>query len=99
MNMKHLIVRQPIFNIDLSIFGYEILYKNPSVNSEESAANLINKVFLEMDFRSLSGNKPLIIKFSNELIKKKIPLSVSLSLPSTSQLYIMFLYFTILKLG
>lgn len=78
--MEIYIARQPIFENNLEIFGYELLYRKSDKNYFEGSSDsqatveVINNVFINMDFSKLTGNRSAFIKFSKDLIKKETPL-------------------------
>jgi len=71
--------RQPIFNRNHSIYGYELLYRSSSNNyydgiddSDSTAILLINSL-LVMNLKDLTDDSRGFINFSDILIKKEIP--------------------------
>lgn len=71
--------RQPIFNRNLSIYGYELLYRSSDNNyydgkdDNTSTAELIVNSFLIMKFKELTDGTRAFINFSNLLIENEIP--------------------------
>lgn len=73
------IARQPIFNKDMSIFGYELLHRRNSKNSYEhedhsgATAELVRNSFLVLDFDNLTGGTRGFINFTQDLLEAEIP--------------------------
>jgi len=73
------IARQPIFNRDLSLFGYELLHRRNSENRyiegdhNEATAALVRNSFLVLDFDSLTDGTKGFINFTQDLLEAEIP--------------------------
>jgi c-di-GMP-related signal transduction protein len=73
------VARQPIFDVEQHIFGYELLYRNSATNSYDgsdgTAATLavIREAFLVLGTQ-LTRNSKAFINFNADLLKKKVPL-------------------------
>ncbi len=73
------IARQPIFNQDLSIFGYELLHRRNSSNCylnedhNEATFELVNNSFLVLDFDNLTDGTRGFINFTQDLLEEEIP--------------------------
>lgn len=73
------VARQPIFDGNMSVYGYELLYRRSMNNfyegssDEQATAELINNTFLAMPFYELTGGTKAFINFSEELLRKEIP--------------------------
>ncbi|WMI81997.1 EAL and HDOD domain-containing protein [Anaerotignum sp. MB30-C6] len=78
--MKLYIARQPIFNKDMSLFGYELLYRNsaencfPGVDDAFATKELTSNVLTEFDFTLLTNGKYGFINFSKDVLMSAIPL-------------------------
>lgn len=78
--MEVYIARQPIFNRNMDVYGYELLYRRSINNFYEgkddnsSTAELINNAFLTMRFEELTGGTRGFINFSEEMIENEIHL-------------------------
>ncbi|HEX3025811.1 MAG TPA: HDOD domain-containing protein [Clostridia bacterium] len=74
------VARQPIFDRRLNLFGYELLYRRSMNNFYEgtddasSTAALIDNTFLVIGLDELTGGARAFINFSEEFLKKEIPL-------------------------
>lgn len=74
------VARQPIFDINMNIFGYELLYRGSTNNFYEgtddnkATAELINNAFLTMHIHELTDETKAFINFPQKLIIDEIPL-------------------------
>lgn len=74
------VARQPIFDRNMNIFGYELLYRRSMNNFYEglddnkATAELINNTFLTMHFHELTSGTKAFINFSQDMLIKEIPL-------------------------
>lgn len=77
--MKLYIARQPIFNREASLFGYELLYRNseqnffPGIDGELATKELTSNVLAEFDFTLLTNGKFGFINFTKEILLSEIP--------------------------
>jgi len=73
------IARQPIFNKNMSIFGYELLHRGNSANSYDNedhngaTAELVRNSFLVLDFDNLTDGTRGFINFTQDLLEAEIP--------------------------
>ncbi|MEL7655924.1 MAG: HDOD domain-containing protein [Bacillota bacterium] len=73
------IARQPIFNRDMSLFGYELLHRRNSDNyyvdgdNNEATAALVRNSFLVLDFDNLTDGTKGFINFTQDLLEAEIP--------------------------
>lgn len=73
------IARQPIFNKNLSIYGYELLYRSDSKNRYENedhngaTVELVKNSFLVLDFDHLTDGTRGFINFTQDLLEADIP--------------------------
>lgn len=74
------VARQPIFDRNMNIFGYELLYRRSMNNfyegldDNQATAELINNTFLTMHFNELTSETKAFINFSQDMLIKEIPL-------------------------
>ena len=74
------VARQPIFDINMNVFGYELLYRGSMNNFYEgtddnkATAELINNAFLTMHIHDLTDETKAFINFPQKLIVDEIPL-------------------------
>lgn len=67
--------RQPIFDINNKIFGYELLFRNseenfyPSnISSSESTRQLISNLLIDFSIDEISNDKPVFINFTKDAL-------------------------------
>lgn len=78
-DMDIYVARQPIFNRNMNLFGYELLYRrsenNYFENTDPSGATteLVHNTFLLMDFNKLTDGTRGFINFNQELMEQEIP--------------------------
>jgi EAL and modified HD-GYP domain-containing signal transduction protein len=73
------VARQPIFSKNMSLFGYELLYRkslnnyyegeNPSV----ATADLVHNAFLVMGIQTLTDGMKGFINFTQDLLENEVP--------------------------
>lgn len=74
------VARQPIFDRNMNVFGYELLYRRSmnnfyeGIDDNQSTAELIDNAFLTMHHQELTGGTKAFINFSKEMLIKEIPL-------------------------
>ena len=75
--MEVYLVRQPVFDENQNIFGYELL-NNLNLNSSgldtQATADLINNIFISMDIKHITKDTKAFIDFNKELIIEEVPL-------------------------
>lgn len=73
--------RQPIFDRNGNIYGYELLYRNsdenkfPNINPEKATLNLLMNTFLSIGAEKVAGKHKVFINFSEQLLKEEFFLS------------------------
>jgi len=75
--MESFVTRQPIFDINLNIFAYDLLYRKGFNNTffngfDKASSNIINTSFFSIGINKLTRNKKAIIKFTTNLLNKQI---------------------------
>lgn len=74
------VARQPIFDRNMNVYGYELLYRRGTnnfyegIDDNKSTAELINNAFLTMHIYELTGGTKAFINFSQDLLINEIPL-------------------------
>lgn len=74
------VARQPIFDRNMNVYGYELLYRRSEKNvyegtdDNQATASVIENAFLAMHFEELTGGTKAFINFSNDMIVREIPL-------------------------
>jgi len=72
--------RQPIFDRNKSVFGYELLFRDgiqacfPKVDSNVATCSVLNHGFLALDFEKVFQQKKLFINFPDDLLLNRSPL-------------------------
>lgn len=78
--MDVFIARQPIFDKNMKIFGYELLYRQNETNfftgidDDQATRELIYNTFLVMGLQDLTDGTAAFINFSKGLIDSEVPL-------------------------
>ena len=73
------IARQPVFDRNMNVYGYELLYRKNTnnfyegIDDNKSTAELINNAFLTMHVFELTGGTKAFINFSQDLLINEIP--------------------------
>ena len=69
------IARQPIFNKDKQIFGYELLFRNNAVDEsyasdggDQATSKVIMESFYSTGMTSVTGGKPAFVNFTSRLL-------------------------------
>lgn len=76
--MEVYIARQPIFDRQQNIYGYELLYRNdkqnffPGIDDNQATIELIYNSFLVMGLKNLTEGTKAFINFSKELIDSDV---------------------------
>lgn len=74
------VARQPIFDRNMDVYGYELLYRRSKKNTYEgiddnqAAASAIHSAFLSNHFEELTGRTKAFIHFSNDMLFREIPM-------------------------
>lgn len=74
------VARQPIFDRDMNIYGYELLYRRGKSNrfdgtdDSQATASLLDTSFLVIGFNELIGGTRGFINFSQEFLESGVPL-------------------------
>lgn len=78
------IARQPIFDMDNQVYGYELLYRSngqqnnyTGVNGDESTADVVTNAFFGLDIREVIGGGKAFINFTGNLLKRGVPKMIS----------------------
>ncbi|MCG8639634.1 MAG: HDOD domain-containing protein [Desulfobacterales bacterium] len=81
--MNVFVARQPVFKIDKTIFGYEILFRKgfentfPDIDGDIATSTVLSNTFFSLDIKEILGNKPGFINFTKKMILQKTPLLFS----------------------
>lgn len=78
--MDIFVARQPIFNRENKIIGYELLYRNslenffdPSISSSKATSVLITNSYINIGMENLIEDKLAFINFDENLINNEVP--------------------------
>lgn len=77
--MKVFVAKQPVYNIQEEIVGYELFYRNdltnifPEINRDQATAEVIINTHLNIGIQRLTKGKPFVIQFTEKLLKKGLP--------------------------
>lgn len=78
--MDVFVARQPIFTKSQKIFGYELLFRNSLDNAyncndgDQATSDVIYNSFFTIGMDNLTGGKRAFINFTENLLKKEIPM-------------------------
>lgn len=76
--MEIFIARQPIFNMNESLYGYELLYRNnednsfPDVDADMATIDVLTHSFLTIGINEIAGDKLCFINFTENLLDKAV---------------------------
>ena len=79
--MDVFVARQPIFNRNREVYGYELLYRlntanyynNPDGDGDRATSEVIANSFLLIGLDALTGGKRAFINFTQNLLKSEVP--------------------------
>ncbi len=77
--IKSYVARQPIFNTDQSVYGYELLYRGFSKNNTEkvdgdtATSEVLINSFSTIGIESITQKKRAFINFTKKLLVKEVP--------------------------
>ncbi len=78
------LARQPIFDTDNQVYGYELLYRSngqqnnyTGENGDESTADVVTNAFFGLDIREVIGGGKAFINFTGNLLKRGVPKMIS----------------------
>lgn len=72
------VARQPIFNVEKKVIGYELLFRNgtgdffPDADGDQATADVINSSFFLKIVDDLAGGKKAFINFTPRLVKQEL---------------------------
>jgi len=78
--MDTFVARQPIFDSNRKIFGYELLFRNgfenafPDIDGDTATSSVLSNTFFSFELKEILGKKPGLINFTKNLILNKTPL-------------------------
>lgn len=72
------LARQPIFDQNLEVFGYELLYRNSRENryfaadADEASSSVIINAFTVLGLENLTGGRRAFVNFTDRLLKERV---------------------------
>lgn len=78
--MEVYVARQPIFNTDKEIFGYELLFREgmqnyfPDIDGDTATNKVLYNSFFTIGIEKIIGDNTAFINFTEDLLVKKLPL-------------------------
>lgn len=77
--MKVYVAKQPIYDINEHLVGYELFYREdcnnafPQIDEDQATAEVIINTHLNIGLHRITGGKPYCIQFTETLLKQKLP--------------------------
>lgn len=77
--MNIFIARQPIFDKDRNVYGYELLHREEgekvysAEDGDRASSNVISGGFLSLELNKLTGDKKAFVNFTDNLLFQEIP--------------------------
>ncbi|MBF0495065.1 MAG: HDOD domain-containing protein [Deltaproteobacteria bacterium] len=77
--MEIYLARQPIFDKNKEIYGYELLFRDglinifPKINGDVATSKILSNTFFSIGLDQIVGDKKAFINFTKELLINKIP--------------------------
>lgn len=77
--MEIFVARQPIFQKDKKIFGYELLFRESmdnffsGIDGNTATSKLLSNTFMNIGIEKITDNKPAFINFTRDLLIRHIP--------------------------
>lgn len=82
--MNVYMARQPIFDTENHVYGYELLYRSNGkqneyngVNGDESTADVVTNAFFGLNIQDIIGDGRAFINFTANLLKRGVPKMIS----------------------
>ena len=78
--MEVYVARQPIFNKNKKLHGYELLFRDglsnafPDIDGDTATSKLLSNSFFSIGMNQLTAGKTAFINFTQSLLLKKIPM-------------------------
>jgi len=78
--MEYFVARQPIFDKNLNVFAYELLFRSgldnvydAAIDGDQATANTLTTSFLVIGMKELTGGKRAFINFTKSMLEQEIP--------------------------
>lgn len=82
--MNVYMARQPIFDTENHVYGYELLYRSNGkqneyngVDGDESTADVVTNAFFGLNINEIIGGSKAFINFTSNLLKRGVPKMIS----------------------
>lgn len=78
--MDVFVARQPVFDAQKNIFGYELLFRTgysnsfPEIDGETATSSLLSTSFFTVGIENISAGKKVFINFTEELLNSNAPM-------------------------
>lgn len=78
--MEIYVARQPIFNKNKKLYGYELLFRDglsnafPDIDDDTATTKLLSNSFFSIGMNQLTSDKTAFINFPQSLLLKKVPM-------------------------
>jgi c-di-GMP-related signal transduction protein len=78
--MEIYVARQPIFNKNKKLYGYELLFRDglsnafPDIDDDTATSKLLSNSFFSIGMNQLTSGKTAFINFPQSLLLKKVPM-------------------------
>ena len=72
--MEIFVARQPIFNTQLKVVAYELLFRSglknafPNVNGDQATSSVLSDSYMTMDMNALTEGTPAFINFTKQVL-------------------------------
>lgn len=80
--MRVYVARQPIFDVQQWVQGYELLFRSdlenvfPDVNGNKASISVLDAAFMSIGIERLTGGKRAFINFTDELLRQPLPIAL-----------------------
>lgn len=80
--MRVYVARQPIFDAQQRVQGYELLFRSdlenvfPDVNGNKASISVLDAAFMSIGIERLTGGKRAFINFTDELLRQPLPIAL-----------------------
>lgn len=77
------VARQPIFNMEMDVYAYEILFRNSATNAafvsdgNKATSTLITNTFIELGIEEITDSRTAFINMTRDFLVGKLPVPVA----------------------
>ncbi|KDE46336.1 hypothetical protein DI44_16775, partial [Geobacillus sp. CAMR5420] len=78
--MEIYVARQPIFDVERNVVGYELFYRSgkgnfyDGLNEDQATLEVLINSFMNIGIEKLTNGKPCFVNFTENLLKYEVPL-------------------------